>query len=103
MSRRSTPERLHEARRAANVQRLIGEGELPDRAEALVAAREAQPDQAGVERAARTGRPDGRAWPLDETACRRGLSRVPVRSTPGAAGDSAASGACPRIGRSGRP
>jgi hypothetical protein len=37
MSRRSTPERLNAARRAATLARLIGDGELPDRAEAWIA------------------------------------------------------------------
>jgi hypothetical protein len=55
MSRRSTPDRLHQARRAATVARLIGEGELPDRAEAVVAAWEAEADRDGLER-------DGRYW-----------------------------------------
>jgi hypothetical protein len=55
MSRRSTPERLHQARRAANVNRLIGEGELPDRAEAIVAAWETKADADGLEH-------DGRYW-----------------------------------------
>ena len=55
MSRRSTPERLHLARRAANVQRLMGEGELPERAEELVAAWEAKADAEGRAR-------DGRYW-----------------------------------------
>jgi hypothetical protein len=55
MSRRSTPERLHQARRSATVQRLIGEGETSDHAEALVAAWEARADGEGLER-------DGRYW-----------------------------------------
>jgi hypothetical protein len=38
MSRRSTPQRLHAVRRAATVARLVGEGELGDRAESLVAS-----------------------------------------------------------------
>ncbi|MBA2380825.1 MAG: hypothetical protein H0V73_01825 [Chloroflexi bacterium] len=38
MSRRSTPDRLSDARRAALVNRLIGAGELPTRAEAMVGA-----------------------------------------------------------------
>jgi len=55
MSRRSTPERLHEARREATRQRLIGEGELPDQAERLVAQWELRAAQEGLER-------DGRYW-----------------------------------------
>jgi hypothetical protein len=50
MSRRSTPERLHEARRAATIERLVGDGELRERAERLVALWEAQADVDGVER-----------------------------------------------------
>ena len=42
MSRRSTPERLYAAGRAATIARLIGDGEPPDRAEAKVAAWEAR-------------------------------------------------------------
>src|SRR6478736_7455136 len=38
MSRRSTSERIYQAHRSGTLTRLIGEGELPDRAEALVAA-----------------------------------------------------------------
>lgn len=34
MSRRSTPERLNTARRAATLARLVSDGVLPDRAEA---------------------------------------------------------------------
>ena len=55
MSRRSTPERLHEARRAATIERLVGDGELRERAERLVALWEAQADVDGVER-------DSRNW-----------------------------------------
>ena len=45
----------HRARREATRRRLMGEGELPDRAEALVAAWEARADEEGLER-------DGRYW-----------------------------------------
>ena len=55
MSRRSTPERLHHARRAATIERLVGEGELRERAESLVATWEARADAEGLER-------DGRYW-----------------------------------------
>ena len=41
MSRRSTPEGLSDARRAATLARLISSGELPDRAEARIAEYEA--------------------------------------------------------------
>jgi hypothetical protein len=55
MARRSTPERLDEARRAGTLTRLIGEGELPERAEALLVAWEAQAASEGRER-------DGAYW-----------------------------------------
>jgi hypothetical protein len=38
MARRPDPERIYAAERSAVVQRLIGEGELPERAEARVSA-----------------------------------------------------------------
>ncbi len=50
MSRRSTPGRLHAARRAATVQRLIDMGELPDQAERMVAQWELQAAEDGLER-----------------------------------------------------
>jgi hypothetical protein len=55
MSRRSTPERLDAARRAATVRRLELEGELPEQAEALVAAWEAVSDAEAIQR-------DGAYW-----------------------------------------
>ena len=55
MSRRADPERIHAARREATLRRLIGEGELPERAEARIAAWEAEATQQGLER-------DGRYW-----------------------------------------
>jgi hypothetical protein len=58
MSRRSTPDRLHAARREATRQRLISEGELPDQAERLVGPWELQAAQDGLER-------DGRYWDAD--------------------------------------
>ena len=42
MSRRSTPERLAQARRAATLARLVSSGLLPDRAGAALAAWEAR-------------------------------------------------------------
>jgi hypothetical protein len=50
MSRRSTPERLDAARRAATLNRLIGDGELPARAEASLVAWEHQAAVEGVDR-----------------------------------------------------
>jgi hypothetical protein len=55
MSRRSTPERLHAARRIATLNRLIGDGELPDRAEMWIQAWEAEAGRRGLGR-------DGRLW-----------------------------------------
>jgi hypothetical protein len=54
MSRRADPERIHGARRAATIERLVGEGEPRGRAEALVVRWEA----AG----AAEGRPHDRAY-----------------------------------------
>lgn len=55
MARRSTPEWIYEAHRAGTIQRLIGEGELPERAEALVTEWEFESAEDGRER-------DGRWW-----------------------------------------
>jgi len=65
MSRRSTPERLHQARRAATVARLIGERQPPERAERLVASWEAKADAEGLEH-------DGRFWEAGWTWMRAG-------------------------------
>jgi hypothetical protein len=50
MSRRSTPERIYQARRSATLARLIGEGVLPEQAEALAAAWEVRTAEDGLER-----------------------------------------------------
>ena len=55
MARRSIPERIYQAHRAGTLRRLEGEGELPDRAEALVAAWESESAGEGRKR-------DGRWW-----------------------------------------
>jgi uncharacterized protein YoaH (UPF0181 family) len=55
MARRSTPERLHEARREATRQRLMSEGESPGQAERLIAQWELQAARVGLER-------DGQYW-----------------------------------------
>ena len=47
MSRRSTPERLEQARRSATLARLVSSGMLPDRAAAALAAWEARTAQDG--------------------------------------------------------
>lgn len=44
MSRRPSPERLSDARRAATLARLVSAGELPERAEAALTAWEAAQD-----------------------------------------------------------
>ena len=50
MSRRSTPERIDEARRAAVRSALIGERVTPETADAWIAAWEAKAAQDGLER-----------------------------------------------------
>ena len=50
MSRRADPVRIYEAHRAGNLNRLIGEGEFPDRAVALIAAWEAEAERLGLSR-----------------------------------------------------
>jgi len=55
VSRRSTPERLHAARREGTFRRLTLAGELPDRAERLIVAWETEADRLSLAR-------DGRYW-----------------------------------------
>jgi len=55
MSRRSTPERIDEARRAATRNRLMGEGVTPATADAWLAAWAEQAARDGLER-------DGAYW-----------------------------------------
>jgi hypothetical protein len=50
MARRPDPERIDQARRAANRNRLIGEGVTEETADAWIAAWEAQAAQDGLER-----------------------------------------------------
>jgi hypothetical protein len=50
MSRRADPERIHAARRAANVRRLEGEGMSAERAEAWIARWEAEAAAEGRQR-----------------------------------------------------
>ena len=59
MSRRSTPERLHAARREITQQPLISEGESPDQADRLLARWELQAAKDGLER---DGRYSGAGW-----------------------------------------
>ena len=58
MSRRSTPERLDAARRAAALARLISDGELPERAEAALARWERRRSRAAASATAGSGRQD---------------------------------------------
>ncbi len=50
MSRRSTPERIDEARRAATRNRLIGQGVIEETADAWIAAWEAKAAEDSLER-----------------------------------------------------
>ena len=60
MSRRSTPERIDQAREAATRSRLIGEGVTPDTADAWIAAWAEQAARDGIERGAVYWTPDVR-------------------------------------------
>ena len=55
MSRRSTPERLSQARRAATLARLVSAGELPERAATRLDAYEAMTTGDGRPRDGRSG------------------------------------------------
>jgi hypothetical protein len=59
MARRSTPDRIDQARRAAVRASLIGDDALRETADAWIAAWEALAAEDGLERARPTGRP---AW-----------------------------------------
>ena len=63
MARRSTPDRIYKARRAAVLSRLIQERRLSEqRAEALVVAWEAEGDSRGLERMTAAFLDDGTTW-----------------------------------------
>ena len=63
MSRRSTPDRIYAARRAAVLSRLVQERRLSDqRAEALVSAWEAEGDSSGLDRMTAGFWDDGMTW-----------------------------------------
>ena len=67
MSRRSTPDRIYAARRAAVLSRLTQERRLSaERAEALVAAWEVEGDSRGLERMTAAFWDDGTAWMLEQ-------------------------------------
>jgi hypothetical protein len=73
MSRRSTPERLDAARRAAALARLISDGELPEEAEAALRAWDHQAAQDGRER-------DGSYWEAAYRWIRQGENVPPSPS-----------------------
>jgi hypothetical protein len=73
MTRRSTPERLHAARREATLRRLIGEGESPECAEIWIGEWEVEAARQSLER-------DGRYWEA-------GWTWITERRTPAAADD----------------
>jgi hypothetical protein len=68
MGRRSTPERIYQARRAANVRRLEGEGWSLDAAEAAVASWEAESERQGLRRDSLTYWQHGRVWIAEQSA-----------------------------------
>lgn len=72
MSRRSTPERLYIAHRTATINRLIGNGESPDRAEAKVSAWE---QETSADNGARGGSYWDRAYVLILESIRRQVVR----------------------------
>jgi hypothetical protein len=79
MSRRSTPERIAEARRAATRNRLIGERISPETVDAWIAAWEAQAAQDGLERGAAYWEA-GWAWIAEQRRSRvRPQERLPLR------------------------
>ena len=69
MGRRSTPERIYQARRAAMVARLIQVGrKSPETAEALVAAWERGAASRGLDRFSDAFRDESEAWLSEETS-----------------------------------
>jgi hypothetical protein len=63
MARRSTPDRIYQARRAAVLSRLVQDRRLSEhRAEALVAAWEVEGDSRGLERMTAAFWDDGTTW-----------------------------------------
>jgi hypothetical protein len=63
VGRRSSPDRIYQARRAAVISRLVQERRLPaDRAERLVAAWEAEAVHRGLERESSVFWEDAVAW-----------------------------------------
>ena len=71
MSNRADPERIYQARRAANVNRLIQEEHLlPERAASLVAAWEAEGKRLGLDRLSDDFWTAGREW-IEEQRQRR--------------------------------
>lgn len=67
MARKPDPERIYQARRAANVNRLTGDERMrPDHAEALVAAWETEAARRGVQRGGATFWTEGEAWIVEQ-------------------------------------
>ena len=67
MGRRSSPDRIYAARRAAVLSRLTQERRLSEeRAEALVAAWEVEGDSRGLDRMTAAFWDDGTAWMLEQ-------------------------------------
>ena len=67
MGRRSSPDRIYAARRAAVLSRLTQERRLSEeRAEALVAAWEVEGDSRGFDRMTAAFWDDGTAWMLEQ-------------------------------------
>jgi hypothetical protein len=69
MGRRSTPERIYQARRAATVARLTQVArKSPEAAEALVTAWEADAARRGLDRFSDTFRDESEAWLYEQTS-----------------------------------
>ena len=77
MARRSSPDRIYAARRAAVLSRLTQERRLSEqRAESLVAAWEAEGDSRGLERMTAAFWEAGTTWMLERLR-REGLGEIP--------------------------
>ena len=66
MARRADPERIHQAKVAGTLASLVDQHRIPRaKAEALIAAWEAEADRRGLQRTASDYWPIGQAWMLD--------------------------------------
>jgi hypothetical protein len=70
MSRRPDPDRLYTASRTGTLNRLVGDGELPERAEAWLAVWEGQAASEGIDRFRDGFWHDGWRW-IDDLRARR--------------------------------